>query len=431
MDDYISAFTKLSCRASDWSDDQLLPIFCGGLKSEIRHDVLALNPLSLAEAQHLARRFEAKLNDIRATRTHLTRNWQYSPRPPSGPHASAPLPISNFGQSQPPSHWTPQTNSGPSTMSTNRPRQDAISRRWSPAEQRERRAKGLCFHCDEAYSPHHVCKKPLLAILECPIAPESQQEPPEHSEHPEDDPIDPEPTYPLHSITHTKIGEMMRFYGTINDLPIDIFIDCGSAMNFLNPGIAQQLHLPISTPTSLSFTTASGQTLSPSGLASNVTVKIQEYTFNGSFLLLPVVGCDLLLGAQWLDTLGFIGWHFLEKVMMFTANGKCHVLHGLTNQPPSFDSASFCALLPSDQLDAIMPLSTHVVTQIQTTPYSIRSLLTTFQELFSTPTGLPPSRPIDHCIPLLPNINPINVHTYRYAHSKKAELESQVKDMLS
>lgn len=44
VDEYISAFTKLSCRAPDWSDDQLLPIFCGGLRSDIRHDVLALDP---------------------------------------------------------------------------------------------------------------------------------------------------------------------------------------------------------------------------------------------------------------------------------------------------------------------------------------------------------------------------------------------------
>lgn len=35
VDDYISEFTKLSCHAPEWSDDQLLPIFCGGLKTEI------------------------------------------------------------------------------------------------------------------------------------------------------------------------------------------------------------------------------------------------------------------------------------------------------------------------------------------------------------------------------------------------------------
>lgn len=35
LDDYIQTFTKLSCRTPDWSDAQLLPVFCGGLKPDI------------------------------------------------------------------------------------------------------------------------------------------------------------------------------------------------------------------------------------------------------------------------------------------------------------------------------------------------------------------------------------------------------------
>ena len=54
-----------------------------------------------------------------------------------------------------------------------------------------------------------------------------------------------------------------------------------------------------------------------SGQALDVTVTIQGYSFTSSFLLLPVPECDLLLGAQWLNTLGFMGWHFLDKVMVF------------------------------------------------------------------------------------------------------------------
>lgn len=42
VEEYITTFTKLSYRAPEWSDEQLLPIFCGGLKPEIRHEVLAL-----------------------------------------------------------------------------------------------------------------------------------------------------------------------------------------------------------------------------------------------------------------------------------------------------------------------------------------------------------------------------------------------------
>lgn len=200
-----------------------------------------------------------------------------------------------------------------------------------------------------------------MAIVDCPSSTEPPTEPPDSAENVEDPSHEPPPIYPLHKITTTTIGEMMHFHGTINNLPINIFIDCGSVMNFLNPSIAYKLNLPISKPTSLQFSTASGQTISPSGLTLDVTVTIQGYEFTGSFLLLPVTGCDLLLGAQWLNTFGFIGWHFAEKVMMFTTNGKCHILHGLTSQSPSIYHTRFCSLLPADHLEDLQHHHTPVV----------------------------------------------------------------------
>ncbi|KAL6222299.1 hypothetical protein ACLB2K_005691 [Fragaria x ananassa] len=48
VDEFFTEFTKLSCRAPDWSDADLWPMFCGGLKNELRHDVLAMGPRSLS-----------------------------------------------------------------------------------------------------------------------------------------------------------------------------------------------------------------------------------------------------------------------------------------------------------------------------------------------------------------------------------------------
>lgn len=72
-------------------------------------------------------------------------------------------------------------------------------------------------------------------------------------------------------------------------------------------------------------------------------------------------------------------------------------------------------------------------TSMDTEPLSpaVQSLLFTYQELFDPHVGLPPCRTIDHRIPLLPNSSPVNVRPYRYPHSQKAELETQVMDMLT
>lgn len=233
------------------------------------------------------------------------------------------------------------------------------------------------------------------------------------------------------AITNTSVSEVMRLKGSILDTPIDIFIDCGSAMNFLNPAIATKLHLPVDTHIPFKFTEASGNTLTPSGQVHNVKIEMQGYTFNGSFLLLPVVGCDLVLGAQWLDILGFIGWHFLEKLMIFETNGHRHVLKGISKRQGSLDASDLVELLTNNHPDVIAQILSPDTISISIDIHpQISTLLCTFADLFTTPDGLPPRRSIEHHITLHPNTSPVNVRPYRYAHSQKAELENQVKEML-
>lgn len=159
------AFTKLSCRAPDWFDDQLLPIFCGGLKTDIRHDIIAMEPPSLTAAQRLTRHYEAKLADIRFFRLTRPSAWQHTPR--TGPNL-VPTTIQSTTATLHSTFPTQLTNYN------NYPRPQSRGPFWqlSPLEQRERRAKGLCFHCDEQYSNTHVCKKPVMTILECPTSPD-------------------------------------------------------------------------------------------------------------------------------------------------------------------------------------------------------------------------------------------------------------------
>ena len=57
-------------------------------------------------------------------------------------------------------------------------------------------------------------------------------------------------------------------------------------------------------------------------------------------------------------------------------------------------------------------------------------LLKSFADVFDPPTGLPPQRPCDHRIQLLPDSQPAAVHPYRYFQIQKDELESQCATIL-
>lgn len=58
-------------------------------------------------------------------------------------------------------------------------------------------------------------------------------------------------------------------------------------------------------------------------------------------------------------------------------------------------------------------------------------LLNEYQDLFVEPKSLPPQRSLDHSIPLVPQVEPINIRSYRYPPKLKTKIERLVKDMLS
>ena len=56
--------------------------------------------------------------------------------------------------------------------------------------------------------------------------------------------------------------------------------------------------------------------------------------FVSDVLLIPLGGCDLVLGIQWLATLGTITWNFKNLKMEFQLNGRHYVLRGLKAKKP-------------------------------------------------------------------------------------------------
>jgi hypothetical protein len=63
-------------------------------------------------------------------------------------------------------------------------------------------------------------------------------------------------------------------------------------------------------------------------------------------------------------------------------------------------------------------------------PKEIKKSLKKFTTVFEIPKQLPPSRDIDHTIPLLPNANLVNLRPYRYSYFQKMELEKIIEEFL-
>ena len=76
------------------------------------------------------------------------------------------------------------------------------------------------------------------------------------------------------------------------------------------------------------------------------------------------------------------------------------------------------------------PSSGDVVSTPGSYPEDLTAVLTDFQDVFETPTGLPPHRVYDHAITLEVGHNPPNSRPYRYSPQQKDEIERQVVEMI-
>ena len=102
----------------------------------------------------------------------------------------------------------------------------------------------------------------------------------------------------LFSIPGLGIGHPMRLTCSIGSTTIRVLIDSGGVCNLLSLDIAHQLGLDIEHILPVHFTTASHQKVHANMRAHNVNIHLQDYTYIGSFLLLNILGYDLILGAE-------------------------------------------------------------------------------------------------------------------------------------
>ena len=414
--DYLTAFERLANRTIGIAPSSLLSCFISGLVPELRREVQALRPISLPQAIELARLQEDKLLDRRR-----------GPRPP--PHPPSPNPTSAFSPSPPPGALTPKTPSPPSLPSPKLP-----IKRLSAEELAVRRDQGLCYHCDDKWSPGHRCKSRLHLFIadEDILSPDPFPEP------------DPDPTLisqiSLNAMEGSPTPQTFRLYGSIGHHRVIILVDGGSSHNFIQTRLARFLHLPTASTTPLRVMVGNGHTLDCDTVSPQITLTIQTHPFTLDLLHLPICGADIVLGVQWLKLLGPVTTDFATLTMSFTYLGRPLTLFADVPPKPSLASAHQLKRLANTHsisaLFHITPLPAHSPPlpsdqHPQPLPEPITAVLTRYSSIFSEPTQLPPPRTIQHHIHLLPTASPVNVRPYRYPHYQKAEIESQITAMLN
>ena len=203
----------------------------------------------------------------------------------------------------------------------------------------KRRAQGLCFNCNERFTPGHKCQAPQLMLLEGCI---QEDETPEEmggvnttreiSEIEEDD-NGKEPEITLHALTGWIVPRTMRIKAIIGAHEVVALIDSGSTHNFISDRVAETLRLPVKPTTPFTVRVANGERLSCKGKYEKLTVNLQGNEFHLDFFSVPLNGLDMVLGIQWLETLGSVVCDWKKRTMDFIWEQQPKKLQGIKIPP--------------------------------------------------------------------------------------------------
>jgi hypothetical protein len=346
----------LNIKVTNIPDEHLIDVFIGNLRDNIQHEVLHWEPKSFENAFRVARNFESK-NMAMATRR-------------TNPNI--------YRENNGPSSKTPQPT------------------RLTPQQLEERKKKRFFFNCDRKYNKGHKCGEKKLFYIDC-----EEEEEQEHEQEPSQDEnvesISSEeltPTISCNALDGINTPQTLNIEGYIKNKKVIVLIDSGSTHNFIHYKFPKYLNCFVYPTLEFQVMIADGGTIHFLGKCNKINITMGEYVMNSPMIAIPMGGVDVVLGIQWLQSLGTMAFNFQELFMKFLLEGKEIELRGITGKPSKvIISNGMTKLLKNGNQGVIEQLcSLYVQTSKPYIPLDIQGIIDKHSKVFEyIPKGLPPT----------------------------------------
>ncbi|KAD6453740.1 hypothetical protein E3N88_08446 [Mikania micrantha] len=335
-----------------------------------------------------------------------------------------------------------------SSSSTSLNSRDKGVRTLSRTEWEERRKKGLCYRCGQLYGPTHRCPEGKLRVLllgkyedtsdlgeqlMMTVLPSllllQDSDPPNGS---------CQVLEIMPSCNQLSGHQTLQLDGILLGIPICLLVDSGATHNFISQRLVSALALPSTAIEGIKIRLGDGHVVVVTTQCQQLCIQVGPCTFVMNALIFDTGSLDLILGMEWLQSLGPVTHDWKNAWMQFSFHDSRVVLQGSGKENHS--KASLQTWLRKEskpQLIVInlaapmvaVPIS-HSSSLLPSQQQSLSALLSDFTSIFQTPSSLPPSHSHDHQI-ILSTSDPIDVRPYCYPHIQKNEIEKQVKELLS
>ena len=186
----------------------------------------------------------------------------------------------------------------------------------------DRRAKGLCFKCGQHYSPMHQCPEKELRLL---VQEEDGEEMLNNKEAIEQTIEETEEWEMICHVVelnnfraHVKTCcKTMKLKGYLQEFPILLLIDSGASHNYITRELVTSLNLTITDTKEFAVRLGDGSRKFSQGRCERLKIAIGNNLLQVNAYVLEIEGIEMILGMEWLETLGEVKLDWKKKTMSF------------------------------------------------------------------------------------------------------------------
>lgn len=152
----------------------------------------------------------------------------------------------------------------------------------------------------------------------------------------------------LHALSRTFNPMTLLMQGAVKGHNLNVIIDSGSTHNFIQDSVAYRLGVGLQSLQEFKVFISSGEYLLCQEVCRQVPLTIQEVTMIEDLYVLTMEGANVVLGIQWLETLGAVTCNYKNLTMEFQHQGRHVCLQGDT--PSQISNGSLKNLVGQEEM---------------------------------------------------------------------------------
>jgi hypothetical protein len=240
----------------------------------------------------------------------------------------------------------------------------------------------------------------------------------------------------LASISGVPKYNTFRMRGVLQGKKVSVFIDGGASHNFIDLALLQRRHIPMVEFEGSKVEVVGGSTMPCNRYIPGMNLTLGRHDLVQDVYVMDLPDTNIILGVQWLSTLGPITTNYKTMEMSFTEEGgRKVVIQGMTdNSTKVITTKRMEAIFRREEIvyATECKISAHVDKQGKVHyTLEIQEIIDKHNKVFGPiPPGVPPDKGFEHIIELEEGEKPIITTPYRHPKKYRDDIEKAIKEIL-